>query len=365
MSENKNENKKEILNSINKCLSGISMADIKSSKSSEEETKEKLAAKQVKDFDPNNSYTAKVTDEGVCEFNKLNVLPSNNDEPSAEVVDSDESIDSDTSDESSQSIICPECGESDLALVSSINNEVVLWCAACNTLIPYRRKRDEDSSNVEVNGLIKPVMEANNLNGPLSAIQFLVAHYNRTKHYYKGPGLMTIDDANRYLYIKEYPYNPRGYDKDMTRVLITYAKDFSDGEFSVDSVEFNCSNMEDLRMKWHDFIVQNGIYPDSIESFSIDVSFNYRQYVDGIISTIYNTSRSVFIDDKLFDTVINTAIYEDEVEYVKDILLTSKLFAPFRESIVFPHIEKVKNPNSGKMVPCVLRYLVEKGDDEE
>ena len=176
---------------------------------------------------------------------------------------------------------------------------------------------------------------------------------------------MTIYDADKYIYIKEYPYNPRGYDKDMTRVLITYVKDFSDDEFSVDSVEFNCSSMEDLRMKWHDFIVQNGIYPDSIQSFSIDVSFNYRQYLDSMISSIYNTPRSVFIDDKLFDTVINTAIYEDEVEYVKDILLTSKLFAPFRGSIVFPHIEKVKNPNSGKMVPCVLRYIVEKGDDEE
>ena len=259
--------------------------------------------------------------------------------------------------------ICPECGEDSLALASSIHDEVVLRCTACNTLIPYKRKYNKDNSSSEVNGLIKPVMEANNLNGPLSTIQFLVEHYNKTKN--NSPGLMTINDADDYLYIKEYPYNPRGYDKDMTRVLITYVKDFSGNGFNVDSVEFNCSSMEDLRMKWHDFIVEFGIYPDSIESFDIDVSFNYRQYLDSMILAIYNTPRSVFIDDKLFDAVINVVTYEETVEYVKDILLTSKLFAPFRGSIVFPHIEKVKNPNSGKMVPCVLRYINEKGDDEE
>ena len=312
------ENKKDILNSINKCLLGISGIDTKLDDSTENEINEIRGEQSVESI-----YTAKVTDDGICEVDKCDITHDNDTYETAVEDDSDKFTD-----------------ETD------------------------KHNKSNNNPNSEVYNLIKPVMEANNLNGTLSTIQFLVGHYNRTKQY-KGPGLMTIDDADKYIYIKEYPYNPRGYDKDMTRVLITYAKDFSDDEFSVDSVEFNCSSMEDLRMKWHDFIVQNGIYPDSIQSFSIDVSFNYRQYLDSMISSIYNTPCSVFIDDKLFDTVINTVIYEDEVEYVKDILLTSKLFAPFRGSIVFPHIEKVKNPNSGKMVPCVLRYIVEKGDDEE
>lgn len=324
------ENKKDILNSINKCLLGISGIDTKLDDSTENEINEIRGEQSVESI-----YTAKVANDGICEIGKCDISHDN---------DTYETEVEDDSDKFTKVFI-------DFLKSSTIDET-------------DEHKKSNNNPNSEVYNLIKPVMEANNLNGTLSTIQFLVGHYNRTKHY-KGPGLMTIDDADKYIYIKEYPYNPRGYDKDMTRVLITYAKDFSDDEFSVDSVEFNCSSMEDLRMKWHDFIVQNGIYPDSIQSFSIDVSFNYRQYLDSMISSIYNTPCSVFIDDKLFDTVINTAIYEDEVEYVKDILLTSKLFAPFRGSIVFPHIEKVKNPNSGKMVPCVLRYIVEKGDDEE
>lgn len=324
------ENKKDILNSINKCLLGISGIDTKLDDSTENEINEIRGEQSVESI-----YTAKVTDDGICEVDKCDITHDN---------DTYETEVEDDSDKFTKVFI-------DFLKSSTIDET-------------DKHKKSNNNPNSEVYNLIKPIMEANNLNGPLSAIQFLVKHYNKTKHY-KGLGLMTIDDADKYIYIKEYPYNPRGYDKDMTRVLITYVKDFSDDEFSADSVEFNCSSMEDLRMKWHDFIVQNGIYPDSIESFSIDVSFNYRQYLDSMISSIYNTPRNVFIDDKLFDTVINTAIYEDEVEYVKDILLTSKLFAPFRGSIVFPHIEKVKNPNSGKMVPCVLRYIVEKGDDEE
>lgn len=324
------ENKKDILNSINKCLLGISGIDTKLDDSTENEINEIRGEQSVESI-----YTAKVADDGICGIGKCDISHDN---------DTYETEVEDDSDKFTKVFI-------DFLKSSTIDET-------------DKHKKSNNNPNSEVYDLIKPVMEANNLNGTLSTIQFLVEHYNKTKHY-KGLGLMTIDDADKYIYIKEYPYNPRGYDKDMTRVLITYAKDFSDDEFSVDIIEFNCSSMEDLRMKWHDFIVQNGIYPDSIESFSIDVSFNYKQYLDSMISSIYNTPRSVFIDDKLFDTVINTAIYEDEVEYVKDILLTSKLFAPFRGSIVFPHIEKVKNPNSGKMVPCVLRYIVEKGDDEE
>lgn len=298
------ENKKDILNSINKCLLGISGIDTKLDDSTRNEIN-KIREEQYAD----STYAARVTDDGICKFSKCDISHTND---------------------------------------------------------TYESEVEADSNNnpnSEVYNLIKPVMEANNTNGISSTIQFLVEYYNRTKNC-NSPGLMTIHDADKYLYIKDYRYNPRGYDKDMTRVLITYKKDFSDDGFNSDSMEFNCSSMEDLRMKWHGFIVENGIYPDSIESFSIDVSFNYRQYLDSMISSIYNTSRSVFIDDKLFDAIINIDVYEDIVEYVKDILLTSKLFAPFRGSIVFPHIEKVKNPNSGKMVPCVLRYLVEEGDDE-
>lgn len=297
-----NENKNDVFKSINKCLSGISKDDVFSNK-----------------------------EEVNCKLHTP--------------------------------LICPECGEDSLALASSIHDEVVLWCTACNTPIPCKRKHVKDISNSEVNGLIKPVMEANNLNGPLSTIQFLVEHYNKTKN--NSPGLMTINDADDYLYIKEYPNNPRGYEKAMTRVVITYMKAFNKDKPYVDSMEFNCSSMEDLRMQWNDFIVENGVYPDSIKSFDIDISFNYRQYLDRMISEISNIPRSVFIDDSLFEAVISTSTYEENVGDVMDILLSSRLFAPFRGKVVFPHIEKVKNPNSGKMVPCVLRYINEKGDDEE
>ena len=108
------ENKKDILNSINKCLLGISGIDTKLDDSTENEINEIRGEQSVESI-----YTAKVADDGICEIGKCDIS-HDNDTYETEVEDDSDKFTDDTD----------------------------------------KHKKSNNNPNSEVYNLIKPVMEA-------------------------------------------------------------------------------------------------------------------------------------------------------------------------------------------------------------
>lgn len=187
------------------------------------------------------------------------------------------------------------------------------------------------------------------------ALDFLAKHYQETKDIIPqkkcrtSPGKMTINDVDKFIKISESTKSQRLFTT-YAAITITYVRAFTDTMDSIDTVSFNCSDIDDLKKQWNKFRSTKNLQEDCIASFYTDVSMRDKAYVDDLNKALTGFIEAIYIDDD--DR--NIFFEKDRKEILKMVLdyINSKADS----KIIYPHVETTKDPDTGLLVQNVKRY---------
>ena len=186
------------------------------------------------------------------------------------------------------------------------------------------------------------------------ALDFLAKHYQETKDVIpqkqnrRYPGKMTINDVDKYIKISESTKSQRFF-ATIAVITIIYVRTFTDTMDSIDTVSFNCSDIDDLKKQWNKFISAENLQEDCITAFHADVSMYNKVYLDDLNKALTGFIESIYIDDDR-----NIFFEEDRKEILKMVLDHINLKADGK--IIYPHVETERDPYTGRMVQTVKMY---------
>ena len=277
---------------------------------------------------------------------------------------------------------CPYCRSENVDIISDASTrkdgKIAYYCKICNRFFlnpPFNiinqhqiktytteeeRDKDyvsgaleEDLSRVE--STICELMAEKGFTKTNQALDFLAKHYQETKDIiYKkkqrtSPGKMTIDDVDKYIKISESTKSQRLFTT-YAAITITYVRELTDTMNSIDTVSFNCSDIDDLKNQWNKFRSSKNLQEDCIASFYTDVSMWDKAYVDDLNKALTGFIKAIYVDDD--DR--NILSEEDCKEILKMVL--DHVNSKANGKIIYPHMETTKDPDTGRMVQNVKRY---------
>ena len=277
---------------------------------------------------------------------------------------------------------CPYCGSENIDTVSDITAEegshIAYYCNNCNgyfitpqfnrvnnhqiTAYNTKEERDKDYASGAmkedlslIESTIRELMAEKGFTRTNQVIDFLAKHYQETKDIiYKknqrtSPGKMTIDDVDKYIKISESTNSQRFFATNAA-ITITYVRAFTDTTDSIDTISFNCSDIDDLKKQWNKFRSAKNLQEDCISAFHTDVSMWDKAYVDDLNKALTGFIEAIYVDDD--DR--NIFFEEDRKEILKIVLDHINFKADGK--IIYPHVETTRDPDTGRMVHTVKRY---------
>lgn len=277
---------------------------------------------------------------------------------------------------------CPFCGSENIDIVSDTSTGkdvyIAYYCNHCNRyfLTPQfntinqhqiktystEEERDKDYASeapkedfYRIGSTVCELMAEKGFTRINQALDFLAKHYQETKDIiYKkkqrtSPGKMTIDDVDKYIKISESTKSQRLFTT-YAAITITYVRAFTDTMDSIDTVSFNCSDIDDLKKQWDKFRSSKNLQEDCIASFYTDVSMWDKAYVDDLNKALTGFISAIYVDDD--DR--NILSEEDRKEILKIVLDHINFKADGK--IIYPHVETTRDPDTGRMVQTVKRY---------
>ena len=277
---------------------------------------------------------------------------------------------------------CPYCGSENIDTVSDITAEegshIAYYCNNCNgyfitpqfnrvnnhqiTAYNTKEERDKDYASGAmkedlslIESTIRELMAEKGFTRTNQVIDFLAKHYQETKDIiYKknqrtSPGKMTIDDVDKYIKISESTNSQRFFATNAA-ITITYVRAFTDTMDSIDTISFNCSDIDDLKKQWNKFRSAKNLQEDCISAFHTDVSMWDKAYVDDLNKALTGFIEAIYVDDD--DR--NIFFEEDRKEILKIVLDHINFKADGK--IIYPHVETTRDPDTGRMVQTVKRY---------
>lgn len=276
---------------------------------------------------------------------------------------------------------CPYCGSENIDMSNIAewkDYHVSYYCNNCNRyfLTPqlnfinqnqiktYATEEESDKDYVSgalegdlsrVASTICELMTEKHFTDRNQALDFLAKHYQETKDIIPqkkrrtSPGKMTINDVDKFIKISESTKSQRLFTT-YAAITITYVRAFTDTMDSIDTVSFNCSDIDDLKKQWNKFRSTKNLQEDCIASFYTDVSMWDKAYVDDLNKALTGFIEAIYIDDD--DR--NIFFEKDRKEILKMVLdyINSKADS----KIIYPHVETTKDPDTGLLVQNVKRY---------
>lgn len=280
---------------------------------------------------------------------------------------------------------CPYCGSENIDTVSDTSTgkdvHIAYYCNHCNRyfLTPqfnttskhqintYATEEERNNDHVSeapkedldrIGSTVCELMAEKGFTRINQALDFLAKHYQETKDIIPqkkqrtSPGKMTIDDVDKYIKISESTKSQRLFTT-YAAITITYVKAFTDTMDSIDTVSFNCSDIDDLKKQWNKFRSAKNLQEDCIASFYTDVSMWDKAYVNDLNKALTGFISAIYVDDD--DR--NILSEEDRKEILKIVLDHINFKADGK--IIYPHVETTKDPDTGRMVQNVKRYWKE------
>ena len=277
---------------------------------------------------------------------------------------------------------CPYCRSENIDTVSDTSTgkdvHIAYYCNHCNRyfLTPqfntinqhqiktYTTKEECDNDHVSeaqkedldrIGSTVCELMAEKGFTRINQALDFLAKHYQETKDtIYKkkhrtSPGKMTIDDVDKYIKISESTKSQRFFATNAA-ITITYVRAFTDTMDSIDTISFNCSDIDDLKNQWNKFRLAKNLQEDCISAFHTDVSMWDKAYVDDLSKALTGFIEAIYVDDD--DR--NIFFEEDRKEILKIVLDHINFKADGK--IIYPHVETTRDPDTGRMVQTVKRY---------
>lgn len=277
---------------------------------------------------------------------------------------------------------CPYCRSENIDTVSDITagkgGHIAYYCNNCNgyfitpqfnTTSKHQIKtyateeeRDKDYASEapkedldRIGSTVCELMAEKGFTRINQALDFLAKHYQETKDIiYKkkqrtSPGKMTIDDVDKYIKISESTNSQRFFATNAA-ITITYVRAFTDTMDSIDTISFNCSDIDDLKKQWNKFRSAKNLQEDCISAFHTDVSMWDKAYVDDLNKALTGFIEAIYVDDD--DR--NIFFEEDRKEILKIVLDRINFKADGK--IIYPHVETTRDPDTGRMVQTVKRY---------
>ena len=277
---------------------------------------------------------------------------------------------------------CPYCRSENIDTVSDITagkgGHIAYYCNNCNGyfITPQfnainqhqiktyttKEERDKDYSPEapkedldRIGSTVCELMAEKGFTRINQALDFLAKHYQETKDtIYKkkqrtSPGKMTIDDVDKYIKISESTKSQRFFTTNAA-ITITYVRAFTDTMDSIDTISFNCSDIDDLKNQWNKFRLAKNLQEDCIAAFHTDVSMWDKAYVDDLNKALTGFIEAIYVDDD--DR--NIFFEEDRKEILKIVLDHINFKADGK--IIYPHVETTRDPDTGRMVQTVKRY---------
>ena len=259
---------------------------------------------------------------------------------------------------------CPYCGSENIDTVSDITAEegshIAYYCNNCNgyfitpqfnrvnnhqiTAYNTKEERDKDYASGAmkedlslIESTIRELMAEKGFTRTNQVIDFLAKHYQETKDIiYKknqrtSPGKMTIDDVDKYIKISESTNSQRFFATNAA-ITITYVRAFTDTMDSIDTISFNCSDIDDLKKQWNKFRSAKNLQEDCISAFHTDVSMWDKAYVDDLNKALTGFIEAIYVDDD--DR--NIFFEEDRKEILKIVLDHINFKADGK--IIYPHV---------------------------
>ena len=278
---------------------------------------------------------------------------------------------------------CPYCRSENIDTVSDITagkgGHIAYYCNNCNgyfitpqfntinqhQIKTYTTEEERDKDYVSeapkedidrIGSTVCELMAEKGFTRINQALDFLAKHYQETKDIIPqkkkqrtSPGKMTIDDVEKYIKISESTKSQRLFTT-YAAITITYVRAFTDTMDSIDTVSFNCSDIDDLKKQWDKFRSSKNLQEDCIASFYTDVSMWDKAYVDDLNKALTGFIEAIYVDDD--DR--NIFFEEDRKEILKIILDHINFKADGK--IIYPHVETTRDPDTGRMVQTVKRY---------
>lgn len=278
---------------------------------------------------------------------------------------------------------CPYCRSENIDTVSDITAEkgshIAYYCNNCNGyfIIPqfnrvnnhqittYNTKEERDKDYASgamkedlslIESTICELMAEKGFTRTNQVIDFLAKHYQETKDIIPqkkkrrtSPGKMTINDVDKYIKISESTKSQRLFTT-YAAITITYVKAFTDTMDSIDTISFNCSDIDDLKKQWDKFRSSKNLQEDCIASFYTDVSMWDKAYVNDLNKALTGFIEAIYVDDD--DR--NILSEEDRKEILKIVL--DHINFKVDGKIIYPHVETTRDPDTGRMVQTVKRY---------
>lgn len=274
---------------------------------------------------------------------------------------------------------CPFCLSKNIDIVSDITagkGQIAYYCNNCNEyfLTPLFNTDNQPKIKTYIaeeehdKGYVSEVMEGNSglvisticelmdkkgFTKTNQALDFLAKHYQETKDiiYQKkkrSPGKMTIDDVEKYIKINESTKSERFFTTNAA-ITITYVKAFTDAMESIDTISFNCSDVDDLKKQWNKFRSVKDLQDDCITAFHVDVSMWDKAYVDDLNKALTGFIEAIYIDGN--DRNIS---FEDCKEILK--MALDHINSKANGKIIYPHVDAIIDPDTRQMVHIVKRY---------
>lgn len=277
---------------------------------------------------------------------------------------------------------CPFCLSENIDIVSDITagkGQIAYYCNNCNEyfLTPMFNTTNQPKIKTYIaeeehdKGYVSEVMEGNSglvisticelmdkkgFTKTNQALDFLAKHYQETKdiipqkkQHRRSPGKMTIYDVDKYIKISESTKSQRFFATNAA-ITITYVRAFTDTMDSIDTISFNCSDIDDFKKQWNKFRSAKNLQEDCISAFHTDVSMWDKAYVDDLNKALTGFIEAIYVDDD--DR--NIFFEEDRKEILKIILDHINFKADGK--IIYPHVETTRDPYTGRMVQTVKRY---------
>ena len=277
---------------------------------------------------------------------------------------------------------CPYCRSENIDTVSDITagkgSHIAYYCNNCNgyfitpqfntinqhQIKTYTTEEERNNDHVSeapkedldrIGSTVCELMAEKGFTRINQALDFLAKHYQETKDtIYKkkqrtSPGKMTIDDVDKYIKISESTKSQRFFATNAA-ITITYVRAFTDIMDSIDTISFNCSDIDDLKNQWNKFRLAKNLQEDCIAAFHTDVSMWDKAYVDDLNKALTGFIEAIYVDDD--DR--NIFFEEDRKEILKIVLDHINFKADGK--IIYPHVETTRDPDTGRMVQTVKRY---------
>ena len=278
---------------------------------------------------------------------------------------------------------CPYCRSENIDTVSDITagkgGHIAYYCNNCNgyfitpqfntinqhQIKTYTTEEERNNDHVSeapkedldrIGSTVCELMAEKGFTRINQALDFLAKHYQETKDIIPqkkkqrtSPGKMTIDDVDKYIKISESTKSQRFFATNAA-ITITYVRAFTDTMDSIDTISFNCSDIDDLKNQWNKFRLAKNLQEDCIAAFHTDVSMWDKAYVDDLNKALTGFIEAIYVDDD--DR--NIFFEEDRKEILKIILDHINFKADGK--IIYPHVETTRDQDTGRMVQTVKRY---------